>query len=84
MLEIPDGFQSLLRAHLPYADAERLAAQDDLGALGLDSMGVVRLLVAVEDTYGVELPDELLNEFTFSTVGTLWDTLSSRLWPPLR
>ncbi|GAA3444558.1 phosphopantetheine-binding protein [Planomonospora venezuelensis] len=84
MLEIPDGFKSLLRAHLPYADAERLTSQDELGALGLDSMGVVRLLVDVENTYGVELPDELLNESTFSTVGSLWDTLSSRLWPPLR
>ncbi|MBG0813147.1 phosphopantetheine-binding protein [Planomonospora sp. ID82291] len=80
---MPEGFQRLLRVHLPYADAGRLAPQDELGALGLDSMGVVRLLVDVENAYGVELPDELLNEATFSTVGSLWDTLSSRLGPPL-
>ncbi|MEV4176716.1 phosphopantetheine-binding protein [Nonomuraea sp. NPDC049709] len=83
MLEIPDGFQSLLRTHLPYADAGALAAHDELGALGLDSMGVVRLLVDVENAYGVELPDELLNEATFATVGSLWQTLAS-WWPPLR
>ncbi|WP_226900124.1 phosphopantetheine-binding protein [Nonomuraea phyllanthi] len=83
MLDIPDGFQGLLRAHLPYADAGRLTAHDELGALGLDSMGVVRLVVDVEQAYGVELPDELLNETTFATVGSLWQTLSG-LWPPLR
>ncbi|MEU9835629.1 phosphopantetheine-binding protein [Streptosporangium sp. NPDC048047] len=82
MLEIPDSFKSLLRIHLPYADAERLTPQDQLGALGLDSMGVVRLLVDVENTYGVELPDDLLNESTFRTVGSLWGTLSSCLTPP--
>ncbi|QFY14815.1 hypothetical protein GBF35_39960 [Nonomuraea phyllanthi] len=83
VLDIPDGFQGLLRAHLPYADAGRLTAHDELGALGLDSMGVVRLVVDVEQAYGVELPDELLNETTFATVGSLWQTLSG-LWPPLR
>ncbi|QYC42692.1 Aminoacyl carrier protein [Nonomuraea coxensis DSM 45129] len=83
MLDIPSGFQSILRSHLPYADSGELAAHDELGALGLDSMGVVRLLVEVEDAYGIELPDELLNESTFATVGSLWQTLAN-VWPPLR
>lgn len=88
MLEIPAEFQGLLRGHLPYADSGDLNADDELGALGLDSMGVVRLLVDLEDAYGVELPDELLNETTFATVGSLWHTLSglraflqSASWP---
>ncbi|MGC5015558.1 phosphopantetheine-binding protein [Streptosporangium sp. DT93] len=76
MLEIPDRFQSILRAHLPYAETGGLTARDELSALGLDSMGVVRLLVDIENRYAVELPDEILDEATFATVGSLWGALS--------
>ncbi|MEU4833950.1 phosphopantetheine-binding protein [Streptosporangium sp. NPDC023615] len=77
MLEIPDQFQSILRAHLPYAETGGLTARDELSALGLDSMGVVRLLVDIENGYAVELPDEILDEATFATVGSLWGALST-------
>jgi acyl carrier protein len=49
MLEIPHEFQNILRPHLPFADSGTLAAFDELAGLGLDSMGVVRLLVDIED-----------------------------------
>ncbi|WP_049575161.1 phosphopantetheine-binding protein [Nonomuraea sp. SBT364] len=77
MLEIPDRFQSILRAHLPYAESGGLTARDELSALGLDSMGVVRLMVDIENGYALELPDELLDESTFATVGSLWTALST-------
>ena len=38
--------------------------KEDLGA---DSLDVLQLLMAIEDEYGVEVPDEKLEEF--STVG---------------
>ncbi|MEU8382739.1 phosphopantetheine-binding protein [Streptosporangium sp. NPDC048865] len=63
--------------HLPYAETGGLTARDELSALGLDSMGVVRLLVDIENDYAVELPDELLDEATFATVGSLWRALST-------
>ncbi|MBN6053832.1 hypothetical protein JYK22_17965, partial [Nonomuraea sp. RK-328] len=85
MSEIPSQFQSLLRAHLPYADAAELSARDELSGLGLDSMGVVRLLVDIENGYAVELPDELLDESTFATVGSLWQALTTLpAFPPVR
>ena len=74
--EIPSRFLETLRPHLPYAGGGDLTAADDLAALGLDSMGVVRLLVDLEENYELDLPDELLTEETFSTVGSLWATLS--------
>ena len=75
-LLIPSTFQDLLRPHLPYADTGELAACDELAALGLDSMSIVALLGDLEDRFGVELPDEILNEATFATVGSLWETLA--------
>lgn len=77
MLEIPSEFQNILRSHLPYADAGDFSASDELAGLGLDSMGVVRLLGDIEDRYDIELPDDILNEETFDTVGSLWRALSA-------
>lgn len=75
--EVPLQFQEILRPHLPYAVEEELGPDDDLAALGLDSMGVVQLLADIEGGYDVELPDEILNEATFATVGSLWGALST-------
>ncbi len=76
MFEIPHEFQNILRPHLPFADSGMLAAFDELAGLGLDSMGVVRLLVDIEDAYGVQVPDEILDEATFATVGSLWEAVA--------
>ncbi|WP_406492334.1 phosphopantetheine-binding protein [Streptomyces sp. NBC_00846] len=75
-LQIPRAFQDALLQYLPYAEASELAPADDLAALGLDSMGVVQLLAELEDTFGVELPDEALTEETFATVGSLWGAVA--------
>jgi acyl carrier protein len=69
-------YEELLRAHLPYATGA-FVATDALADLGLDSLGVVSLLVDIEAGYGVEFPDELLTAEAFATVGSLWETLSS-------
>lgn len=78
-MEIPRSFQDTLLPHLPYADGAELDAADDLAVLGLDSMGVVRLLADLEDGYGLEMPDDLLTEGTFETVGSLWNVVSELL-----
>lgn len=74
--QIPPAFQDVLRPHLPYADSGELADSDELAALGLDSMSIVALLGDLEEQYGIELPDDILNEATFATVGSLWATLA--------
>jgi acyl carrier protein len=72
---IPVAFRKTLQAHLPYADTVDFAASDDLTAFGLNSMGVVQLLTDLEETFGLELPDDLITEETFGTVGSLWDVV---------
>ncbi|PWI44823.1 phosphopantetheine-binding protein [Streptomyces sp. ICBB 8177] len=80
-MDIPRSFQDALLPHLPYAEGGELRADDDLAALGLDSMGVVQLLADLEDGFGVELSDELLTEETFSTVGALWAAVEEFVVP---
>ena len=76
MTAIPLAFEDILRPFLPFADSGELSESSELGALGLDSMSIVALLADIEDRYDIELPDEILNEATFATVGSLWQTLS--------
>ena len=78
---IPPSFQDILLSHLPHAESSVLTATDDLAALGLDSMGVIQLLADLEDSLGLEMPDDMLTEETFATVGSLWHTVAGLLAP---
>ena len=80
--QIPSDFQDLLSMHLPFAGTGVLDESSDLSGLGLDSMSTVQLLADIEAQYDVELPDEILNEATFATVGSLWRTLSPIVGAP--
>jgi acyl carrier protein len=75
-MAVPHAFQEILRPYLPFADSGLLDQSSDLGSLGLDSMSIVALLGDIEDRYDLELPDDILNESTFATVGSLWQALA--------
>jgi acyl carrier protein len=69
-------FEVLLRSHLPFLlDEQKLDPEMDLREFGLDSMGVVDLLVSLESEYCVRLTDDLLSMETFATPGGLWAAL---------
>ncbi|MFP3986819.1 phosphopantetheine-binding protein [Streptomyces sp. E11-3] len=65
-------FVELLSGFLPFLDGRELTPESTLPELGLDSMHSIDLLFAIEDTFGVPLPDEDLNDTTFATAGSLW------------
>jgi acyl carrier protein len=72
-----EQFEVLLRKHLFFLGAdEELLADLDLREFGLDSLGVVDLLVSLELAYGIHLTDDLLVMETFTTPATLWGALS--------
>lgn len=71
-------FEGMLRQYLFFLNAdEELNPDLDLREFGLDSLGVVDLLVSLESTYGVQLTDDLLSMDTFKTPASLWNTLST-------
>lgn len=69
-------FAALLSRYLKYAGAGELTGDARLRDLGLDSMRAIDLLFAVEDQYGVTIPDERLTDATFETGNSLWSVIA--------
>jgi acyl carrier protein len=44
---------------------------DDLFAAGLDSLAIVNVLMALEERFDIELPDEMLQRKSFSSIATI-------------
>ena len=68
-------FVALLRPFLKYAGDGDITEHSRLRDLGLDSMRAIELLFAVEDVYGLSVPDEKLVDSTFETCHSLWSTI---------
>lgn len=54
--------------HVP---VETLADSDSLYDAGLSSLGTVRVLLAVEDAFGIEIPGELISFDLFRCIDSL-------------
>jgi acyl carrier protein len=52
-------------------DVAQLGDDSDLYEAGLTSLITVNLLLAIEDHFDVEFPDELLSRRTFQSIGSL-------------
>lgn len=52
-------------------DPATLPADADLHAAGLSSLATVDLMLAIEEHFGVEFPDRLLNRRTFGSIAAL-------------
>jgi acyl carrier protein len=76
---VPQEFCDVVLPHLPYNESGTLKADDELGTLGLDSMGGVQLMSVLETTYNVTLSDDIVAEVTFATVGSLWSEVAAAL-----
>ncbi len=63
---------TLLRPFLRLLPAEAELPMDaELGKLGLDSMQSIELLMALEQEFGVTIPDEKITVETFATPANL-------------
>ncbi|MFH8477138.1 phosphopantetheine-binding protein [Streptomyces sp. NPDC018000] len=70
-------FEDLLRSFLPFLGADEPLAEDaTLRDLGLDSLGIVELLAALENVYDVRFQDDALGKETFQTPAVLWKVMS--------
>jgi acyl carrier protein len=64
--------REVLRTHAKLAvDVDLLSGGDDLYAAGLTSHASVNVMLALEEEFDLEFPDELLKKATFSTIGTI-------------
>jgi acyl carrier protein len=74
-------YLDILRRYLPMAGTRELLPDQDLAALGLDSLAMVGLLLELEDSFDTSFPDEFLTAQTFATVGSLWAIVTSLIEP---
>ena len=72
-------FTELLTPFLKFLGDAPLTPGTPLRELGLDSMQAIELLFALEDAFGVTLPDDDMNDTTFATAGSLWSVLRAAL-----
>ncbi|GAB2975390.1 phosphopantetheine-binding protein [Amycolatopsis acidiphila] len=72
-------FVDVLRRFLPLLGEQEMTAEAPLRELGLDSMQSIELLFALEDTFSIRLPEDVLTEETFSTAGRLWRATSAAI-----
>ena len=72
-----DRIRTVLDAHAKLrSPATELADGADLYANGMTSHASVNVMLALEDAFDVEFPDELLTKHTFCTVQTIREALS--------
>ncbi|MET3805468.1 acyl carrier protein [Nakamurella sp. UYEF19] len=73
-----EHFEDIVRTMVPFFQPEdELTPDTDLQNYGLDSFGVIELLVALEGGYGIHFCDEVMTRATFATPATLWDAVTS-------
>lgn len=53
------------------ANPEQFGDEDDLLEAGLDSMGIMRLIMFIEDQYGITLPDTEIEPDNVQTFNAL-------------
>ncbi|MEW1864576.1 phosphopantetheine-binding protein [Streptomyces sp. NBC_00669] len=71
-----DRFEKILRTYLPFLSPEQpIEKNSDLRDLGLDSLSMVGLMAALENTYNVRFVNDMMRVETFATPDVLWSGL---------
>lgn len=67
-----DAIRGILAKHgrLP-VEVETLADDADLHAAGLTSFGSVEVMMALEEEFGIEFPDRMLNRRNFASISAI-------------
>ncbi|MGF7131772.1 acyl carrier protein [Paraburkholderia sp. EB58] len=58
---------------------DQLSDSDDLYAAGLQSLTTLRLMIAIEDEFGIQIPDQKLTRHLFSSIDSLAEAVGEAL-----
>ncbi|KQP40918.1 acyl carrier protein [Methylobacterium sp. Leaf104] len=61
--------------------ADQISDDESLFDRGLDSFGSVQLMLALEERFGIEFPDEFLSRKSFATIGAIRETVAAVIRP---
>lgn len=69
----PAEFERILRAHCRFvAPGEPIDADAPLALLGVDSLQMLSMIVQIEETFDVLVPDTMLTGDEFGSAGAAW------------
>jgi acyl carrier protein len=81
--QITEKIRRVLREHARLlVDVDALSDEDDLFRLGLTSHGSVSVMLGLEDTFGVEFPEQMLGRGTFESIGSIRQAITELLATP--
>jgi acyl carrier protein len=67
-----DTIREILAEHARLSvDASELKDDTDLYQVGLNSHGTVNVMLALEDAFDVEVPDDLMRKSTFQSIAAM-------------
>lgn len=76
-MNIPQDIREILGSTEAFAGkVDQISDDDSLFDLGLDSFGSVQLMLALEERFNVEFPDELLNRKSFASIRAISEAVS--------
>lgn len=81
-MDIEKLLKSILQQHLQLGELVNSFSTDTilLGALPeLDSMGVINIITAIEESFGCEIEDDEISAEVFETLGSLIQFIESKL-----
>jgi acyl carrier protein len=82
-LQITEEIRRVLREHARLViDVDDLSDDDDLFRLGMTSHASVSVMLALEDAFGVEFPEQMLRRRTFESIGSIRQAISELLVTP--
>ncbi|PJM98522.1 acyl carrier protein [Streptomyces sp. CB01201] len=71
---IGEELQTVIRNQAPdLSEGRPLTADDKLLDLGIDSLGLVELIINIEESFSIVIPDEDMLADNFTSVGTVAD-----------
>lgn len=74
-----DRYRRILATSLPGVSVDDLEPESRLADLGLESVGLVQLVVQIEEAFDVNLADDVMTEDTFECVESLWEVIEQLL-----
>ena len=77
--DILDKVLKVLNANLENTEITFEQTEDDLSALGMDSIVFIRVVVALEEAFDIEIPDEYLLITEMNTLSKMTDVISTVL-----
>jgi acyl carrier protein len=78
-----DKFDHLLRSYCRLAESHDTIDPDTpFDLLGIDSVGLLGLIVDSEEVFGVEFPNDMLTSDVLATPGAFWQALTDLMSLP--